>query len=203
MKKKRSNSGFAAFQYGRAFTLIEMLIVIVMLSVVSLAVFATFNNGINVWRKVTVEPASEGINIFFERFSSDLRNTFKFKSISFVGREQVLEFPALVYSPWAQAKSIGKIAYEFDAAKGALTKRQYTYSDIYSQAGSVAENVVLKDLSSAKFRYYFYDSAKREYLWSNEWPASDFPLAVAIELEFNRANGNNAFVRTVSIPVGG
>jgi Tfp pilus assembly protein PilE len=67
------------------FTLVEMLIVAVTLSIVSLAMYAIFNNGLKIWQRVSSQIPESEVNIFFDKFSLDLKNTVRFSGIKFQG----------------------------------------------------------------------------------------------------------------------
>ena len=82
-----------------AFTLVELLIVCAVIGAIALAIYATFNSGIKIWQSISVQAPAEDVNIFFGKFSSDLRGSFEFAGIAFFGKEDSFEFPTLVYSP--------------------------------------------------------------------------------------------------------
>jgi prepilin-type N-terminal cleavage/methylation domain-containing protein len=184
------------------FTLIEILVVTVILSVVSLAIFTTFSNGIKIWKRINTEITGEDLFIFCDRFGFDLRNSFKFTGIKFLGKEDSLEFPTKVNSPRLNAKTVGRVSYEYNPDARILIRRQTDFSGVYS-AEEVPPKQSLKDIKNAKFLYYFYDKEKKEYVWLEEWSRDELPLAVKMELEFAGQDKNNKFIRTFSIPAGG
>lgn len=184
----------------RAFTLIEMLIVTAMLSVVSLAVYATFNNGIKIWQKVNQEMPAEDADIFFEKFTSDLKNSLKISSIDFSGKEDEFEFATLVKSHRLEKNTVGRVRYRFNYARGEITRQRMDYSNIYSGEGG-AEETSLRNVKLSKFQYYIYDSGKQEYLWQDEQIGRGLPLAIRIEVELKNNDQTNKFIKTVSIPV--
>jgi len=184
------------------FTLIEILVVTVILSVVSLAIFTTFSNGIKIWKRINTGITGEDLFIFCDRLGFDLRNSFKFTGIKFFGEEDNLEFPAMVNSPRLNAKTVGRVIYEYNPDARILIRKQTDFPGIYS-AGEVSPKQSLKDIKNAKFLYYFYDKEKKEYVWLEEWSRDDLPLAVKMELEFGGQEKNSKFIRTFSIPAGG
>jgi prepilin-type N-terminal cleavage/methylation domain-containing protein len=184
----------------KAFTLVEMLIVTAMLAVISLAVYATLNNGIKIWQKVNQEIPSEGIDIFFEKITSDLRNSLKFSDINFWGIEDAFGFATLVNSRKLGIRTVGGIKYIYHSNSGTLTRGLLDYSDMYSH-GSAIEEVLLRNIKSVKLLYYTYDAEKKKYIWLEEWIEEALPLAVRIELELKGNDQTNKFTRTVSIPV--
>lgn len=183
----------------KAFTLIEMLIVTVTLSIISLAIYATFNNGIKIWQKINQEIPSEDIDVFFEKITYDLRNGLKVSNITFSGEEDEFELPTLVNSR-RLGMTVGKVRYGFDYTKGAVTRQRMDYSDIYNDESGIKE-ILLRNVKSLKFKYYIYDSEKQKYLWQDEWTKQGLPLALRIELELKNNDQANKFTKTVSIPV--
>jgi prepilin-type N-terminal cleavage/methylation domain-containing protein len=196
-RQRRNKKG----QFG--FTFIEIIIVMTMVTVISFAVYATFSNGVKIWQRVNSPLPLEDVNIFLGRFSSDLRNCLLFKSIEFFGSEDSLRFATLVKSSRDFPNSIGQISYLFDSGHKAAKRAKLDYSGVCNEAeGFVTQT--LNNVASLKFKYYFYDKVKNEYLYTDEWQKKDgLPLAVKIEIELRALNINNKFSRTVTIPVSG
>ena len=63
------------------FTLVELVLVTAMLSVVGLAAYSAFSNGIRLWKRVNEEVIQEDINMFFVKISRDLRNLSRYSGI--------------------------------------------------------------------------------------------------------------------------
>lgn len=184
------------------FTLIELLIVTALLAVVSLAIYATFNNGIKIWQKINEEVSQEDLDIFFEELVLDLRNAFKFSGYDFLGKEKQLEFITLVDSPRMHKNTVGKVIYSYDPESKIISKSSLDYSQIYEDSGGMTQQLV-RNVESLKFQYYFYDRGTKEYSWLDEWSRDGLPLAVRVGLNFGQASQSSEFVKTVSIPVGG
>ncbi len=202
-----------------AFTLIEMLVVMAMLSVVSLAVYVTFSNSLKIWQKANQEIPAQDIGIFFEKLTSDLRNTLRISGMVFAGTNEEVEFATLVNQRLqdpvmdsgrsdgqskGEAKeaivTVGRVRYRFDQSKAEMARQRMGYSDIHSSR-QVAKDVMLQNVESLAFRYYTFDKEKQEYLWQDEWAGDGLPLAVRIELELKKDGQADKFVRTVSIPI--
>lgn len=186
--------------YRKGFTFIEILIVTVLLSIVSLTIFSTFNNGIKIWQRMNTEMPEEDVALFFEKFTVDVRNCVVSQSIGFMGSKEKFEFCGLVKSPHLKNASIGKVFYAYDPGHRQLTREQRDYSQLYQDEPGLS-NKTLANVSSLKFEYYFYDEKKKEYLWKEEWLEEYIPLAIRISFELSYGQEINLFVKTVSIPV--
>ncbi len=182
------------------FTLMELLLVTAFLAVVSLAIYATFNNGIKIWQKINVQVAQEDLDIFLEEFTVDLRNTFKFTPFIFTGEKEKVEFTTLVNSPKMHKYTVGKVSYFYDSESKIITRSAWDFSQIYEGRSSEVK-VLVKNVESLKLQYYFYDKGTKEYFWFDEWAKEGFPLAVRVELSLKDNGQINGFVKTVGIPV--
>ncbi len=189
-------------QTKKGFTLIELLIVSAMIPVISFAIYASFNNSIKIWQRINKEIPGEDLNIFFDKFALDLRNSFRFSGIKFLGKENEVEFAAIVSSQRLEKIAVGKVIYSYDTKNSTVTREQKDFSHIYNNESGLIRQV-LNDIKSLKFHYYFYNVQDKEYFWLEEWFNEALPLAVRVELEIKQGGRINKFIRTVSIPASG
>ncbi len=184
----------------KGITFIELLIVTAILGVVSLAIYAVFNNGLKVWEKINKPLAEEDINIFFEKWAGDLRNCLKSSGIVFAGDGNRLAVPTLVNSAGLNKKTIGSAVYSYDEQAKVLNRQERDISQIYNkEEGRPAQ--VLKNIGFLKFDYYYYDAEKKAYLWKDECSSSLMPLAVRVELGYDDQSKNGKFTKIVNIPI--
>lgn len=181
------------------FTLIEMLIVTMIISVISLAIFSTFDNGIKIWQRVNNPMPGEDVAIFLNKFGRDLRNAFKFEGIRFAGEKDKLEFASLVTNQTLQITTVGKVVYFYNASKETLDRVEKDFSQIYGDEKG-KETQVLEKITDLNFRYYYYDTEKKEFNWEETWHKGDFPLAVRLELKINNDRDTETYVKTVNLP---
>lgn len=172
------------------------------LSVVSLAIYAVLNNGLKVWQKVNTEIPESEVSVFFDRFSLDLKNCIKFKSIPFSGDRERFGFATIVNSKGLGKTSVGEVSYSYDSGEKSLNRLQRDFSQAYTKE-DVPAMKVLGRVESATLRYYYYNKDTKEYLWKDEWQREDLPLAVRMELEFNNGKERTVFTGTVNIPASG
>src|SRR3989338_5906713 len=122
----------------KGFTFIELVLVMVILGVVGLAVYGTFANGLNIWKRITQQSQPEDINVFFEKITFDLRNSFKLAGIRFRGDKSRVTFPTRTkFINDEQVKeSIGQVTYAFNGRTKTIDQNAASYSDVfYKRAG--------------------------------------------------------------------
>lgn len=206
MKKVPSKGGF---------TLIELVLVTAILAVIGMAVYGTFLNGINIWKKVTEDSVAEDINLFFEKISFDLRNSFKLTGMRFKGEETRVSFPSTIKYSGRDGieNTIGEITYTIDRRKKTLIRREASYSEVYHKKPG-PKRILSENVSSLQFKYYVYEEKYKRYSWVTHWQEKDetlgmqaeerLPLIVKIEIGIPIPNekGEQTFVRTVRLPAG-
>jgi len=180
-----------------AFTLIEILVTTVIASIISVALFSAFSNGIRLWRRVNTRVAAEQFTLFCERFNADLRGSFAFAAIPFAGSGKDLKFCGLIALPGQPLKGIGRLTYAFDG--DGVTRAIDDYAAVYADRDR-AGRTVLADLKEFSMEYYFFDILKKEFRWTAEWAEQGLPLAVRVRGEFK---DGRAFTRTFTVPAGG
>lgn len=210
MKPKNNSQSFSPLEtrgqpvksrrFSAGFTFIEMLIVIVMLSVISLAIYASLSNGVKIWQRIYAKQAiEEDMDIFWDRFTHDLKNTVSFLPINFFGEKDTLSFATIVNSRELQKTTVGKVSYAFNQQAGIINRKQADFSRVFEGREPEVTHS-LKDIKSLKFQYYYYHNENKEYLWQDE-ADKDLPLAVRVECEYVDGPNSDTFVRTVSIPI--
>src|SRR3989338_2281677 len=142
----------------RGFTLIELVLVMVILGVVGAAIYGTFANGINIWKRVTQQTQTEDINLFFEKLSFDLRNSFVYTGIKFRGGRSKVIFPTrMKVSDGTEIKdTIGQVTYSFNRRKRTLNQNVADYSDVYYKKPG-KERVLAEEVNSLQFDYFVFE----------------------------------------------
>jgi len=192
----------------RAFTLAEMLIVVTMISMISLAVFQAVSNGMRVWEYSAYYSREEDMAIFLDKFSQELRNSFPYSLFTFEGTQKSISFPTIVTTQMDRAisdgridyvKQMGMVHYSFDQTYGALVRQQSNYSEaVNGKKGR--KTAVIQPLVSLTFAYLIFEEGlllKKDYLDENQKP-----YAVEIELKYPQQSGRVMTLRKwVNIPL--
>jgi prepilin-type N-terminal cleavage/methylation domain-containing protein len=184
----------------RGFSLIEVLIVTMILSIISLAIFSTFSNGLKIYNLINSQATSEDLIIFCDRFGQDLRNSFNFTSINFTGKAEELEFASLLNSPRMQKRTVGRLKYAYDPASEKLKRFTSDYAALYGSEEDTVRHA-LDRVSSCVFSYYYFDNQTQEFAWAEEWKKTGLPAAVRMVLEF-KGDPEAKVTRTFNIPAG-
>lgn len=202
MKKVSSYSGF---------TLIELVVVTAILAVVGMALYGTFANGINIWKKVTQESVTEDVNLFFEKISHELRNSFKMTGMEFRGGKSRVSFPTKIKhkSEAGVELLVKQVTYAFDKRKKTLKRTLVDYSEHYRKRPG-REQILAQDISSLRLQYFVYEPEEKKYSWVTHWQEKEnpfgkeveesLPLIVRIEVGIPKGRFEQKFVKTVSIP---
>lgn len=180
----------------KAFTLIELLIVTTIFSIVSIAVYATFSSGMNVWRRskeINIEQERALLKI--EKLGRELRQTFNFKDIDFYGSKDKLQIPAIVDF------EVARITYFFDADKKILFRSCDRLADILTAKEKKEELeskpvVYLSNADKLSFSYFYFDMQKSAYLWKEDWEQNNPPLAVKLDITVK----DETYATTIFIP---
>ncbi len=191
----------------RGFTFIEIMLVTAIFATLSMAIFTCLSNGIKLWERGKQLMGEEDTAIFFDRFSSDLRNSFNYSKLSFTGEELAVSFPTVVWTAADRVSvrasegridQIGKVRYEYDPEHGAVMRRQANYSQALQDEWGLDE-VVLPAVRSLKFHYFF--TASKDPRMSVE-EGSEIPAGVEVEIVIPAGKEDKVFKRYIAVPAG-
>ncbi|MDD5225734.1 MAG: type II secretion system protein [Candidatus Omnitrophica bacterium] len=164
----------------KGFTLIELMLVAVMLGALGLAIVATFAGGLKIFNRMqsyTVTRAD--VLLVIEKMERDLRNTFSFKGIDFIGGPKRMTFPSVLRTVSAKGQvkeSPGSVSYYRDDSshERALSREEKAYAQAVKKGSSEHGDIaVLAPIEDVDFQYFSYDPEAKTYSWGNEWDKSE------------------------------
>lgn len=177
-----------------AFTLIELLIVVSIMSIVIGVIGACLSGGIRVWDSARVFNDLEAdAFIALNILEKDIRNSLSVYAVGFDGKESSVAFPAYIDSE--DGRGIGRVNYEFDQVKHALLRVESSWQGRDGRSELLLENV--KDLS---FTYYQVSTSA----WNSVGETvTNFPDKVGVKLLLGRGEREVEIERSVLLPLQG
>jgi len=196
-----------------AFTLIEILVSVTIASLVAVAIYSIFANGINAWRRGSEnKDYARKIRLISEKMATEIRNAFEFSMIAFEGEEDFFMFAALVPGTQqseditSEYSQVGRIAYFYDKRKDALCKEVKTLPEAINEEEIGDGEMLVEGVSGLEISYCYLDNLSGEYKWKEDWNKEEqdtMPQALTIEISFNKdVMKNDKFSKIIFIPMG-
>ncbi len=195
-------------QNKKAFTFVEIMLVVALMSVIAVALFHTFSNGLKIWQKANGVVKEEDVSIFFDKIAQDLRGAIVYSGIPFEGEKTKLAFAALVVTRQDANKKphenmddihqIGKVEYSFDEADQAVSRRQANYGQALKKRYGQSRTIV-SSIHSMRFEYYLPKSGGYEI--SSELKGA-VPAVIRIEINFGSEKEPRQMIKVINIPIG-
>ncbi len=183
----------------KAFTLIEALLVVSLISLIGLALFHTFSDGMKVWDKSKRLSLEEDIAIFWDKIGYDLQNSFAYSQLPFHGEETRLHFATrvnLLSNDNNQSiQQIGQVEYVFDPARQAVYRRQANYGQALKNNFST-ERLLVRQVHSLRFLYYYKEGT--DFVFRNKIE-NTIPRAVSVELEYTDSWGQRSLKKLINL----
>jgi hypothetical protein len=194
-----TNRGF----FLSGFTLVEIIISSSIFFIVVLAVHSIFTSGLSIWKKGSeVKFFERSIAPGLEKFSRDLRHTFKFSNTQFDGIRFTGTKETAIFAGLIEDDNIGRISY-FVNEEGAFCRKQETFSETFETGEEAEYKRLIPDVTDLNFSYCYTDDAGY-FKWKNDWAddnSDDIPLAVRIELTVAKRQ-EEKFEKTIFMPLG-
>ena len=191
----------------RGFTLIEILLTVALFSICSLAIYNVFSSGVRIWARAQHFAVEEDVSILLDKLSEDLRNSFYFTGIKFIGTESRLTVPTFVTTKADERSSlpqedlitqIGSVRYYFDYETHLIHRAQANYAQALD-GRFPNDKVLVKSVNSLKFLYYIPGSkGVQPYSKIDEV----IPSSVYVEIKYNDGHSEHVMQRLISIPTG-
>ena len=175
----------------RAFTFVELLLVVTLFAILSLAVYATFASGMRLWRRIQdTSLAQRKVSLGLEKFSLELRQALDFPKIDFSGKNNEVSFPLL----WEE--DIFRITYFLE--QKSLFRKEENFKDILEENEESKIKSIVSDIEDLKFSFAYQEEGKKEYFWKDTRNKEEESLPTMVKIELKTKDAN--FTKTVTIP---
>lgn len=183
----------------RAFTLIELIVATLILSVVIVSIYGAFNAGIKVWSRNAEGKDLQKIRIALLRIQKELRSSFFFSGIPFSGTSMSIIFPAV-----EEKDKIYAVNYYIleDRNKGCevLMKRK----SVFTAAGLLEEQAMDEFIFSADSISFEYAHEPKDGLegfeWKGIWEESLEKIPSLVKINFKLGPDKEIYHKIMFIP---
>ncbi len=184
------------------FTFIEIIVVTVIVATLSAALYATFSQGVRLWGRVAKDRGEWKADVWLDKMTGELRNTFHDPQWRFRGTRAELFFSSLdrLNTEKAQGTLPVHVCYSYDPKKKNLILQAFPFEDVLlKKIKSPTHLSVLDKVRSFDLRYYAYDAKVRTHRWETQWTQDCFPEAVKVTIELEPIK-HRKWIRIISIP---
>lgn len=186
----------------RGFTFVEIIVVTVIAATLGAALYATFSQGVRLWGRVVKDRGEWKADVWLEKMTGELRNTFHDPQWRFKGTKTELFFSSLdrMNTEKAQGTSPVYVRYTYDPKKKSLISQVFPFEGFMRKKIKTPTHLsVLDKVRSFDLRYYAYDAKVRTHRWETQWTKDCFPEAVKVTIELEPVK-HRKWIRTISIP---
>ncbi len=190
-----------------AFTLVEVLLVVMMIGVITVSLYQALTNGLRVWERTRIFSVEEDVMVFFDKLEMDLHNAFNFSLFEFEGLSDRVVFSTIVSVPMGTEKGaqavfygeqIGRVQYAFDAGKKEIRRSQAHYGQAVNGEFGVAQRLVR---SVQRVVFHYFDEGALG-LTERKLDQDGLPTAISVSVEFVDRNGQTQqMTRLINLPL--
>ena len=192
----------------QGFSLIELLVVCVIISFLGTVLYATFYQGVNLWKRAQADRGEYRDIFFVERLTQDLRNAFPLSGSKIKGTAKEFEFYALLSGGDLGLSHVAsglrfpcRVRYYFDASNQQVSREVQSYSQILTESKEkIKTNIVFQTPKNMEWMFMGRTKAA-VLLWQKVWEKDYLPNAVKLRVEYD--DQKQVFIRTINIPGGG
>jgi Tfp pilus assembly protein PilE len=186
-------------------TFIEIMLVVSLIGLVSLALYQSFTNGLRVWQKSRELIIEEDVAVFFDKLAQDLRNTYVHTTQYFEGDSSRVSFPALVWLKTMNPRrhsdeysdQMGQVEYALDVERRSIVRRSANYSEARQRLFG-QEQVVVTPIDGLQFKYYYLTDDGEIF---SEQVLETVPAGIEVEVTIQDSKGRRSLKRYFNIPL--
>lgn len=192
----------------QGFSLIELLVVCTLISFLGSVLYATFYQGVRLWKRSQIDRGESRDVFFTERLTQDLRSAIPLARQEIRGNAGEFEFYALLSGsdlglnqPVSGLQFPCRVRYYFDVSTHQVFREIQSYSQILTESKEhIKTSIVFQDAKRLEFMFMGRNK-KAAILWLKTWEKDYLPNAVKLSVEYE--GSKQTFVRLITIPGGG
>lgn len=187
-------------------TLMEILIVVSLIGMVSIAIYTSLSLGAKVWKRSQSALIEQDLALFFDRITRDLHRTFYFASLPPEGGMHHFSFPSVVEvipdkqrkdMPTGYTDEIGKVEYRYDSFRKTIIRKQARYASAVNGQFDTTR-VLAGPVESFQIRYIYLVESGEE---TSDTVLQTMPASIEIRVEFSDSYGRREITKFVDIPL--
>jgi len=191
-------------RFYRAFTLVEVLLVVSLFSVTSIAIYQTFSSGLRIWDYASKFFPEEDVLLSLERMTHDLHNAFYYSIFEFKGDEHELEFTTIVTTAAdpnsgatdSYVQQVGRVRYIFDEERKQIVRQQADYSQSVNKKWQ-SVSVLVSGVDKVSLTY-LYRSKNR--LIEQMLAKGVMPAMIRVKIDYQAEKEVRQMIRLIDIP---
>lgn len=188
----------------RAFTLIELIIATVILSLIVVSIYSAFSAGIKAWRRGSEGEEAQKVRIALLKIQKELRGSFFFSDAPFEGTSSEVAFPLIISEGDRDRVYIVRYYITEDRGTGAkaLMKSKMPFRRNNEIEGKNVEEFIFS-ADSIVFNYgYGLKDGSKGLEWLGLWGESQKMFPSAVKISFRFSAGGEIYNKTIFIPQG-
>jgi len=188
----------------RAFTLIELIVATLIMTIVVVSIYSTFSLGIKAWRKGSEGRSLQKVRISLLKLQKELKNTFLFSMIRFKGVSSEMVFPIVVSEEDKDSTYTVSyyIAEDMNTGVKSLIKKKMLFTDKeYTETEETGEFIFSAYSMDFEYAYELKDDSEG-FEWRGIWEESQKTIPCAVRINFSLDAGGELYHKTIFIPQG-
>ncbi len=190
----------------KGFTLVEVLLVCMLISMLTATVISGISGGLRVWKKLSgQENKDQWTLLAFHQMRQDIRNARQFQLLPYKGSYKQFAFPSVIKTELRNGdviEELGRIAYYRDAKYDRLCRSEVPFRHAERKKITSECSEVLGNVAKVKFSYLLGDSESQTRKWVSQWTEVFPPIAVKLDVDIENKDGEKETSSVlVSIPI--
>lgn len=179
----------------KAFTFVETMIVLALFGILGVSLFSSFSMGMKVWKRATSANLFKRKAVLtIERLSMELRRTFNYASIGFLGSKAHIEFPGIV------ANKIYNLSYDFFPEEKYVKRSGISRQGMLGLEDGNFSRIVIPQVKDFTLSYYSADNQTGNYTFLESWNNTAAGIPAAVKVSVVLEDGTN-LEKIITIPI--